>query len=183
MSNVNLVSSLKALIASPDNISLSDDALILIKENLVHFNISADEMIDIKRMPPDITDLDSLFRHLRSIKSMIEADNQLGNVYERNRDGHIQGKKPVYMSDGSLKRYKLAICCLHALSNWSDVNREFRGSISEHVATIGRHASAHSPPGLAAGALKLWTVTFTEMTPRTKSMLAMILKFSLQPVA
>jgi len=83
------------------------------------------------------------------------------------------------MLNGSLKRYKLAVCCLHAISAWRDgpVGAAFTGSLSEHAAAVHAHASMNPPANLGQGGGKLWNATFANTASRTKMFLGAILRF------
>jgi len=177
--NLTLATAVKTAMDATGNITLNAVAVQAVKDSLLEFNIQADDAVDIKRLPPLVTDLVTFLEHLRGIKAMIEADNLAGNTITRDKNNQIEGKAPVYMLDGSLKRYKLAVCCLHAISAWRDgaVGAAFTGSLSQHAAAVLAHASMNPPANLGQGGGKLWNATFANTASRTKMFLAAILRF------
>jgi len=179
MSNITLATQVSASLASADQVTLNASSVKAVSDSLVEFNLQADETIDVKRLPTDIVNLTTFLDHLRKIKAAIEADNLAGNTYRRDREGHIEGNRPSYMLDGSLKRYKLGVCCLHAIGNClaDRTTAITTGTINTYVNLVFTHASGHPPGGLGTGGARLWSATFSAAAPRTKIFLALILGF------
>jgi len=175
--NLSLAKQVSDAIKSNDVITINNASLKAVKDSLVEFNLQADDAIDVKRLPKEIINLNTFLDHLRGIKGQIEADNLAGNSYQRDRQGHIEGTRPSYMLDGSLKRYKLGVCCLHAISTWSDSSTTVIGPLRDHIDSCFGHASSNPPEGLGTGGAKLWTSTFSPTAPRTKVFLGLIMGF------
>jgi hypothetical protein len=85
------------------------------------------------------------------------------------------------MLDGSLKLYKLSVCCLHAITAWHTARGITTGTIQALVNSICDHASRNTPPELGQGGGKLWSATFGGGVSRTKSILALILNYATAP--
>jgi len=164
---------------SDDIIFFHNPAIEAIAESVLEFNIEADDLIDVKRMPPSVVNVNTFLGHLRSIKAQIDADNLAGNTYKRDRDNHIEGTKPAYMLNGSLKRYKLGVCCLHAIHNYlSNAEGQVDGSSLTTVSQqIMDHASRNPPRTLGNGGSKLWTATFSSRSARTQMFIGLIVEF------
>jgi len=182
MSNHNLilVAQVRQGLTEQASISLNADSVKAVTDSLVEFNLQADDAIDVKRLPREVINLKTFLDHLRGIKRTIEADNLAGNSYTRDRQGHIEGNRPSYMLDGSLKQYKLGVCCLHGIGAWRAANSQFSGSLTAHVDAVVLHATSNAPTGLGQGGTKLWNSTFSAAASRTKMFLALILGFMVQ---
>jgi hypothetical protein len=179
---LNLARAVEDALGAAGEVVITARAREAVRNSVAEFNLEADNLIDVKRLPTTVTDLDSFIGHLRTIKQAIEADNLAGNTYERDRNNHIEGKKPSYMLDGSLKRYKLGVCCLHAIHAWGQEggNLAYIGTLSEHVDEISEYASRNPPRTLGQGGTKMWNATFSGGLPRTKNFLALILRWMTQ---
>lgn len=84
--------------------AISIDVINKINTAKADFIIAPDELVDVKRLPTAVVDLDTFLAHMTSIKAKLNA-----------RDEKIKMSEWDVAKSGQLKMYKLSICCIHAL--------------------------------------------------------------------
>jgi hypothetical protein len=136
------------------------DVISQLEDAAEEFSLAPDEWIDVKRLPAGVVDLPSLINHLRAIQ------NQLGS-----RPSDVKTADWDVAKSGSLRLYKLAVCCITGLVSYIDASPIWNVSIKVFVAACMMHAKANAPGNLAAKGKTLWTKTFEDGSPRTVSVM------------
>jgi hypothetical protein len=142
--------------------ALPDHVLDMLIEAKKAFELAPDESIDIGRLPPNITDFETLVTYLKTIKDRIG-----------NRPSGVKNEDWELAKSGELKIYKLFVCCIHAVNSYVNNVSNFDGTkrLDDVTTDVINNAPTAAPEGLSENGRKLWAATFSGAVPRTRAVM------------
>lgn len=131
--------------------ALQADFLTKLQSAAAEFVMAPDPYVDVSRLPPGVSDLDTLFIELRNTQRAITEN------------------KVAAEKEGKVRSYKLYVCAIHAIASYVGGNPRPTGTYNEVAMATMRHAADNAPPGMSSGGRTLWEKTFTTDSARTKA--------------
>lgn len=165
--NVALATTVKALVAQNDDVGHGLNFADLkgwVTQTNAAYCITSDNYTDVKRIPATVTTLPLLREWIDTLHAAIAA-----------------GEKEEMQKNGTLRSYKVTVCCVHMMAVtmdvttgwWTDHANHSLGSLAKKIMA---QALENEPDDLGANAKKLWKATCNSDNTRVKNMLVAILQ-------
>jgi hypothetical protein len=177
--NEGLVKAVTRAIADTSTFTANESMLQLLGDKSGLLELGGDINVDIQRLPIEVTNLDTFFQYIISIKKEIHSWNQKGGKIERDRANEIQGTVPDYMLNGKLKLLKTSMCLCMLLRRYQSNNdgKLPTGTLDAVANQLMGDGASNVPDNLPKGAAILWKNVFGDSKARTKSLLVLILSW------
>jgi hypothetical protein len=146
--------------------SISAAAISYLTDVAKDFNLGPDASIDITRLPTNVVDLESLIAFLRSVKDMLAK-----------RDNKTKTEDWDVAKQGTLKQYKVFVCCIHTLLHYLGTNPVFDTTISQFAEAAVAVAPAAKPLTMSSGGQKMWDNTIGVNFPRSVMCMKLLVYF------
>jgi hypothetical protein len=165
--NVTLAASVQTLASATDGTAHNRNMAGLtdwVTGTNLAYRITSDNYTDVKRIPAEVNTLVKLREHIDTLHAAIAA-----------------GKKEDLQKNGTLRSYKVIVCCVHMLAVATAADNAWvvtheNHSLNQIAEETMAYAAANPPADIGRDASTLWKKTCDDTNLRVKNLLIAILQ-------